>query len=161
MPIVSFPLGTRRFAPSWPMTLLTVALCLVFVRLGNWQWERGVRRQAEWDAFARGADAPVPLGARNLHSFARFERIAVGGSWDATHQFLLDNRSFAGRAGYEVLTPLKRAPAATLLIDRGWVPFSGSRRVLPDVHLSPTGAVTLSGVLAELPSAQTLPGLGI
>ena len=62
MPIVSFPIGARRFAPSWLMTLLTIALCLVFVRLGEWQWQRGVHRQAEWDAFARGADAPRAAG---------------------------------------------------------------------------------------------------
>jgi cytochrome oxidase assembly protein ShyY1 len=66
MPIVSFPIGTRRFAPSWLMTLLTIALCMLFIRLGDWQWDRGERRQAEWEAFARGADAPVALGAQNL-----------------------------------------------------------------------------------------------
>jgi surfeit locus 1 family protein len=151
MPIVSFPLGTRRFAPSWPMTLLTVALCLVFVRLGNWQWERGVHRQAEWDAFARGADAPVPLGARSLRSFERFKRIAVTGSWDATHQFLLDNRSHAGLPGYEVLTPLQLPDGRVLLVDRGWVAFTGSRARLPDITLEGRQPVSLSGRLDNLP----------
>ena len=69
MPIVSFPIGSRRFAPSWSMTLLTIALCVLFVRLGNWQWDRGEHRQAEWDAFRRGADAPVALRAQSLSSF--------------------------------------------------------------------------------------------
>ncbi len=109
MPIVSFPLGRRRFAPSWSMTLLTIALCVVFVRLGEWQWQRGVHRQAEWDAFARGADAPVPLGAQDLGSLPRFKRITVTGAWDAGHQFLIDNQSHGGLPGYAVLTPA--APA--------------------------------------------------
>src|SRR5580698_7992064 len=151
MPIVSFPIGTRRFAPSWPMTLLTIALCLVFVRLGNWQWERGVHRQAEWDAFARGADAPVPLGARNLRSLARFQRIIVAGSWDATHQFLLDNRSHAGLPGYEVLTPLRLAEGRVLLVNRGWVAFTGSRARLPDITLDRRQPVSLTGRLDNLP----------
>src|SRR5580658_8813552 len=107
MAFLSFPIGRRRFAPSLLMTLLTIALCVLFVRLGEWQWDRGVHRQAEWEAFARGADAPVPLGAQNLRSFARFKRITVTGTWDAGRQFLLDNRSHGGLPGYEVLTPLQ------------------------------------------------------
>src|ERR1700734_1194567 len=100
MPIVSIRIGRGRFAPSWLMTLLTIALCLLFVRLGNWQWDRGVHRQAEWDAFTRGADAPLPLGTQDLGSLGRFKRISVAGTWDAAHQFLLDNRSHDGLPGY-------------------------------------------------------------
>ena len=59
-------------------------------------------------------------------------RAASPARYDAAHQFLLDNRSYEGRAGYEVLTPLARPGATTLLVDRGWVPFSGSRAQLPD-----------------------------
>jgi surfeit locus 1 family protein len=151
MPIVSFPLGQRRFAPSWPMTLLTIALCLIFVRLGNWQWDRGVHRQAEWDAFARGADAPVPLAAQDLRSLVRFKRIAVSGQWDAAHQFLLDNRSHGGLPGYEVLTPLQLADNRVLLVDRGWVPFTGSRARLPDIAIADRRPVSLSGRLDNLP----------
>jgi surfeit locus 1 family protein len=151
MPIVSFPIGTRLFAPSWLMTLLTVALCLVFLRLGNWQWDRGVHRQAEWDAFARGADVPVSLGERSLRSFARFKRIVVAGSWDTAHQFLLDNRSHAGLPGYEVLTPLRLADNRVLLVDRGWVAFTGSRARLPDITLAGLQSVTLTGRLDNLP----------
>ena len=151
MPIVSFRIGRRRFAPSWLMTLLTIALCLVFVRLGHWQWERGVHRQAEWDAFARGADAPVPLGAAPAGSWPRFKRISVAGSWDADHQFLLDNRSHGGLPGYEVLTPLQLADGRVLLVDRGWVAFTGSRAHLPDIALKGTRAVSVAGRLDNLP----------
>ena len=151
MPIVSFPLGKRRFAPSWSMTLLTVALCMVFVRLGLWQWDRGVHRQAQWDAFARGADAPLLLGTQSLRSLVRFKRVAVGGRWDAAHQFLLDNRSHGGLPGYEVLTPLQLTDGRLLLVDRGWVPFTGSRARLPDIALDDRGAIVLSGRLDNLP----------
>jgi surfeit locus 1 family protein len=151
MPIVSFPVGRRRFAPSWLMTLLTIALCLAFWKLGNWQWDRGVHRQAEWDAFARGADAPVPLGTRSLGAFERFKRIVVGGSWDVAHQFLLDNRSHAGLPGYEVLTPLHLPDGRVLLVDRGWVAFTGSRARLPDITLEGHQPVSVTGRLDNLP----------
>src|ERR1700743_2101064 len=151
MPIVSFPIGQRRFAPSLPMTLLTVALCLVFIRLGHWQWDRGVHRQAEGDAFARGADAPVPLGAQPLGSLPRFKRVAVAGTWDGARQFLLDNRSHNGLPGYEVLTPLHMPAGRVLLVDRGWVAFSGSRAKLPDITLAGSPSASVTGRLDNLP----------
>ena len=151
MPIVSFPLGRRRFAPSWPMTLLTVALCLVFVRLGNWQWERGVHRQAEWDAFARRCRCAGPPRRIVGGVVARFQRIVVAGSWDAAHQFLLDNRSHGGLPGYEVLTPLRLADGRLLLVDRGWVAFTGSRARLPDITLDGREPVSVTGRLDNPP----------
>ncbi|HTY92574.1 MAG TPA: SURF1 family protein [Steroidobacteraceae bacterium] len=149
MSIVSFP-GPRRFAPSWPFTLLTLALCLLFVRLGLWQWDRGTHRQAQWNAFARGADAPLPLGTRSVGSLPRFQRIAVAGTWDADHQFLLDNRSHAGLPGYEVLTPLRLADGRVLLVDRGWVAFTGSRAKLPPIAIT-SRPVSVTGRLDGLP----------
>jgi surfeit locus 1 family protein len=82
----------------------------------------------------------------------------VSGRLDGRHQFLLDNRSYQGRPGYEVLTPLTRAAGAVLLIDRGWVPFTGSRARLPDVGLTGVAGVTVSGRVAELPSAGLASG---
>jgi surfeit locus 1 family protein len=152
MPIVSFPIGARRFAPSWLMTLLTIALGVLFFRLGQWQWDRGVHRQAEWDAFARGADAPLPLGAQNLDSLPRFQRISVAGSWDAAHQFLIDNRSHGGLPGYEVLTPLQLSDGRSLLVDRGWVAFTGSRARLPVIRIDQPAPVSLTGRLDNLPA---------
>jgi surfeit locus 1 family protein len=153
MAIVSFPIGRRRFAPSWSMTLLTVALCVAFVRLGDWQWDRGQRRQAEWEAFSRGADAAVPLGAEPLNTLPRFRRIRFTGRWDANHQFLLDNRSHGGLPGYEVLTPLQLSDGRVLLVDRGWVAFTGSRAHLPPIILNDTQPVTLTGRVDNLPAS--------
>lgn len=121
------------------------------MRLGEWQWNRGVHRQAEWDAFARGADAPIAPGAQALSSLPRFKHISVQGQWDAARQFLLDNRSHAGLPGYEVLTPLRLSGDRLLLVDRGWVPFTGSRAHLPDIRLRDPGQVALTGRLDNLP----------
>ncbi|HEY1898227.1 MAG TPA: SURF1 family protein [Steroidobacteraceae bacterium] len=151
MPIVSIRIGNRRFAPSWLMTLLTIALCLLFVRLGEWQWARGVHRQAEWDAFARGADAAVSLGTQPSGSLPRFKHVSADGTWDAAHQFLLDNRSHGGLPGYEVLTPLRLTDGRVLLVDRGWVAFTGSRARLPDITIQTHQPVAVTGRLDNLP----------
>jgi surfeit locus 1 family protein len=149
-------LGGRVFAPSLLATCLTVAGCAVFVRLGLWQWHKGVHAGHEWTQFARGADAVQALAGRHPADVRLFQRVSVAGRLDPGHQFLLDNRTARGNAGYEVLTPLKRADdGQVLLVDRGWVPFTGSRAHLPDVSFASPGELKLTGRLANLPS----PGL--
>jgi surfeit locus 1 family protein len=145
----------RRFAPSPALTLATLLLVALFVRLGLWQWQRGVQRQAQWQDFARGADQLVPLGARAPQAVPLFQRVSVSGRLDGAHQFLLDNRSHRGVAGYEVLTPLLRSGSAVLLVDRGWLPFGGSRARLPEIALDAPAVESLTGRIADLPS----PGL--
>jgi surfeit locus 1 family protein len=144
--------GTRRFDASWWWTLLTVAACVAFVSLGRWQWSKGNLREAQAEEFRRGSEQPVDLGARALSQVERFRRVRVSGHFDAAHQFLLDNRTYDGRAGYEVLTPLDRADGATIFVDRGWVPFTGYRDKLPDVAFAPAASDTVVGRVDELPS---------
>jgi len=145
----------KRFAPALSFTLVALVLAALFVRLGVWQWQRGEERAAAATRFAHGADTVLELGTRDPGETPLYQRIGVEGELDAIHQFLLDNRTFEGRAGYEVLTPLRRADAPALLVDRGWVPFTGSRARLPDVTLKADGPVRLTGRVAPLPS----PGL--
>ena len=151
-------LGRRRFAPSLGMTLLTVVLCVLFIALGRWQWNRGNAREAAWSQFARGTDKVVPLNAERLADLPLFQRVRVAGRFDAGRQFLLDNRSYEGRAGYEVLTPLQRANGTLALVDRGWVPFSGLRDRLPGVAIHNHAEITVTGRVADLPSAGLASG---
>lgn len=134
--------------------LITLLACALFVRLGMWQWQRGSEREREWQRFAHGAEELQTPGAGPLSAVPTYQRVRLTGVLDGSRQFLLDNRAYRGRAGYEVLTPLARAGSLAILIDRGWVPFSGSRALLPQVPLpSGTAAVSLAGRLAPLPSA--------
>jgi surfeit locus 1 family protein len=149
-------LGGRVFAPSLAATCLTALLCAGFVRLGLWQWHKGVHARSEWSQFARGAGEVQALAGRRLADVQLFQRISLEGRLDPEHQFLLDNRTARGNAGYEVLTPLTRADdGQVLLVDRGWVPFTGSRAHLPDVSFAGPQRLQLTGRVANLPS----PGL--
>jgi surfeit locus 1 family protein len=147
--------GGRVFAPSAGFTVVALLLCALCVRLGAWQWHKGMQRQEQWSRFARGGDQVITLGARAVSDVPLYQRVSVTGRLEGARQFLLDNRTYRGRAGYEVLTPLTRAGGPVLLIDRGWVPFSGSRARLPDIAFEAAAPVTLSGRITELPS----PGL--
>lgn len=147
------PAASGTFARSIALILLTLAVCAGFVRLGFWQWDRWRTGEAAWTSFARGADAAQPLASSSLEDVPRFQRVSIAGHLDGAHQFLLDNRSYRGRPGYEVLTPLARADGRVLLVDRGWVAFTGSRAQLPDVSLPDDPLVVLTGRAADLPSA--------
>jgi len=144
---------SRVFTPSLGLTLLIVALCAAFVSLGRWQWHRGDLRQAQWQAFARGADRAVPLGSQSLAALPRFQRITATGRFDPQHQFLLDNITHGEAAGYEVLTPFQLTNGREVLVDRGWVPFTGYRDRLPDIAFESGDARPIIARVDELPVA--------
>jgi surfeit locus 1 family protein len=145
--------GHRRFSPSPGLTLLLLALCLAFVALGRWQWRRGIVRSAEHARFERGARAVLALGATPLARVPDYQQVSFTGRYDSAHQFLIDNMSYRDLDGYQVLTPLARPGGEVVLVDRGWVPFLGSRDELPDISVKSAGAVAIIGRVGELPAA--------
>ncbi len=145
-------LGRRVFEPSWLMTAGVIVLLAGFVSLGRWQWDRGVEKEALWDAFARGTDSPQPLGSRDVDAFPRYAHVAVTGRYEPAQQFLLDNRTQQGRAGYEALAPLLLEDGRTILVDRGWLPFAGIRGAVPDLGFDPPPRLVVTGRLDQLPA---------
>lgn len=135
------------------MTALAVLGIVVFVVCGVWQWDRGVARQAVWQDFTTGGAPAIDPGARSLEALPRFTRVRLAGRYDGEHQILLDNRTHAGRAGYEVLTPFELQDGRWVLVNRGWIPFSGYRDRLPDAALAgPSASVTVTGRVDTLPT---------
>lgn len=122
-----------------------------FIALGHWQWQRGVARQHSRDAFAQTDVAAREAALQDIATLPAYTRIRVTGQWDTARQFLLDNISHGGAPGYNVLTLLRLPEGGTLLVNRGWVPFSGYRDRLPDITLAHDAPVTVSGRLAGLP----------
>ncbi len=150
MPL-SLRLGSRRLHAAWYWLLLAVAGAALFYWLGLWQWHRAEQKRELQQAFSRGSDAVQWLGQSDSAALPRYARVRVSGRYDPQHQFLLDNIIRDGRAGYQVLTPLRRPDQPTLLVNRGWLPLTdGGRSVLPDVSLQ-AGDVTIEGLLDKLP----------
>lgn len=145
------------FRPRWYFLVLTAAAVTVFVLLGFWQWHRGEHRSEQWEAFAR-ADVPaIEATAATLADLPRFAHVLVQGEF-AEQQFLLDNISHAGAPGYEVLSVLRLPDGGRLLVNRGWVPFTGFRDRLPDVRLASGGVQRIAGRLSNLPVAGMASG---
>lgn len=146
---------TRFFRPWWSPLLLAVALG-VSGTATRWQLTRAAEKEALFAAFASGETEqvlnglPADDGAPEL----RYRQVRVSGRYDGEHQIVLDNMPVDGQPGYYVLTPLRLADGAAVLVNRGWVPADGDRRRLPDVLLASTEA-TVTGRIDRLPQ----PGL--
>lgn len=149
---------TLSFRPRWGFTLLAIAAVAVFTGLGRWQWQRGLASDASQAQFAQLDQAPRPATSAELGALPRFSRVQVHGEWDATRQFLLENITHDERAGYDVVSLFRLDDGPWLLVNRGWVPFSGYRDQLPDVTLAAQGSTTLTGRLSDLPQSGLAAG---
>jgi surfeit locus 1 family protein len=139
-----------RFAPRPVATVATLAAVAAFAALGNWQLDRGAeKRELAADFRRAGPAVELPPAGRELQ---RYQRMTARGRYDAGHQFLLDNRSHAGAAGIEVLTPLLLGDGSAVLVNRGWLPFGADRARLPDVAVG-TDPRRVTGRFSELPRA--------
>lgn len=110
--------------------------CAAFIALGHWQAGRAQQKRAL---------------AQNV------EPVVANGEFLPQYTVLLDNKLRHGRAGYEVVTPLKLAGSNLhLLVDRGWIAAAPRREELPQVR-TPPGAVRIEGIaLPHLPHALSL-----
>jgi cytochrome oxidase assembly protein ShyY1 len=138
--------------------LLTLGLFTLFVGLGQWQWNRGAGKQVLWDQFANAPAPEYSSRPPDLDTVPRFSRVAFAARYRPARQFLLDNRTNNGRPGYEVLTPAVLNDGRWILVNRGWIPFSGYRDRLPDVSMSGGAVATIAGYVDELPSAGLASG---
>jgi len=127
---VAWSFSGRRFAPRLGWTLLALAGIAVFVSLGRWQLDRGEQKSVLFAGFAAG-DAPAVDLPDSFDPVERYRRIRARGRYDPLHQFLLDNMTHDGVAGFQVLTPLRLADGRVVLVNRGFLPATGRRDQLP------------------------------
>jgi surfeit locus 1 family protein len=152
MPL-ALKLGRVRWSASWGMTLLTLAAVVAFIALGRWQWHRAAEKRTLNAEFLASGATVADLGTQAIGELTRYVQIRVHGRYDGAHQFLLDNMSYRGRAGYEVLTPLLLDDGRRLLVNRGWVSLTRSRSELPYVGIDVNASLTMIGRVDELPVA--------
>ena len=86
-----------------------------------------------------------------------FRAARVRGRFDVSRQYLLDNRTHNGRAGYHVFSPL-RLDDGIMLVNRGWIALGASRNELPAIEPLPRGEVTVDGRLSPPPGSGLLLG---
>ena len=141
----------RAASRSLVAVIALLALGALFARLGVWQWRRAGEASAVAERFAAAAaEAPLTAPPADADREAlRFREVELRGEYVAGRQFLLDNMVHDGVAGYYVLTPW-RADGSWVLVNRGWVPATANRAVLPSVLLAAEPA-TVRGRIERLP----------
>ncbi|HEX4984703.1 MAG TPA: SURF1 family protein [Burkholderiales bacterium] len=138
----------RNRRPAWIPAVAAAAGIALTAAAGNWQLNRAHEKERLQAEYERGAAGPpillstAPVSARDL----RFRRVEADGEFVAPAMVLLDNRVRDGRAGYEVVMPVKlKGSAMHVLVDRGWIAAGPDRSVLPEVA-TPAGPVKITGV---------------
>jgi surfeit locus 1 family protein len=138
----------RRFRPTlWP-TLITLPMLIALVGLGVWQlerleWkedlirERQSRSRAPAMALPDSLDRPASL---------EYQAVRVRGRFLHASEFYLAARTFEGRVGLHVVTPLALDNGRLLLVDRGWIP-DGHRDPATRPEGQVPGEVDLTGLV--------------
>ena len=152
-------LGGFEFrAPALPITLLTLLLLALLTGLGFWQLDRAAQKRALLERY-QGQEGEAPILVQpDLVAVDEldYRPATVTGRFETERQFLLDNRTHQGLAGYEVLTPLRiEGSDHGVLVNRGWVPRGLSRAELPALP-APPGRVRLEGMLKQPTRTITL-----
>tara|TARA_R110002110_G_scaffold205066_7_gene417089 strand:+ start:222719 stop:223489 length:771 start_codon:yes stop_codon:yes gene_type:complete len=148
-----------HFDPEWRITLFVVVLVPVMIGLGLWQLQRAEEKAALSAAFEqRQAQAPTPI--TTLFSATASELmylpVSLRGDFLPGVYFLLDNRMYKGRFGYEVLGVLQLPDnGGAVLVNRGWIAGDPGRVNLPDVPAI-AGPVELTGHVYVSPGSPYL-----
>ena len=138
------PLG-RRTSVDLRWWLLAFAMAAVAVRLGIWQMDRAALKETmQQHYYDRLAMAAVPCATLAHALDPAFLRVRLEGRFVPGREYLWDNRTYQGRAGYEVLTPFACADGTRLLVDRGWIP-TGDDRDRDQRWPTPDAPVILAG----------------
>lgn len=141
---------SRRWGPWWGLLLLLVGVG-IGASAGFWQLDRAGEKRELVARFSRGGEATAlpRLILDDESAGLRYRTLRLAGHYDTAHQVLLDNMSYRGRPGCQVLTPLI-TPDGDVLVNRGWVPADGNRAVLPDIGVAATPREVV-GRIEQLP----------
>lgn len=147
---------------SWLFLALSLTVAALCARLGFWQLARLEERRAR-NREIRSGLASEPLELDDAVEEAQLEPyrpVRARGQFDAAQQVILTARTYEGRSGAHLLTPLRLESAeVSVLVDRGWIPFQDrSSARLESYRVE--GTVEIQGITKpsqELPNFPLLP----
>ncbi|WP_028467862.1 SURF1 family protein [Neptunomonas japonica] len=135
---------------KWILTLQAVLICSLLIFLGNWQLQRAAEKEQLLLQFSHGETKQ----ANNTY-IRLFDKVELNGTLSKRY-FLLDNRTWQGQVGYEVIVALIGNNKKTRLISLGWLAAGDDRRTLPALSLP--NAIPSIIAYADKPSAPLLLG---
>lgn len=112
----------KSFSPGAWMTCFVIFFLPVLLYLGSWQISRGFEKKEIWEAYSVNKTL-TPLAEKALSVYKKedliYRSVVIKGSY-INQSFLLDNRIYRSKKGYEIFTPFKSENDKLYLINRGW-----------------------------------------
>ena len=132
---------------SFFKTIIALALVLLCIWAADWQYTRGVDRQARNNVIEeRIARSAIDLEARDvILGNNEWQSVTTNGRFDSSQQILLRNRYWEGKYGYEVLTLFTSTSGEKFWVDRGWVKAGATATTPPKVTSVPDSDVSITG----------------
>ena len=118
-----------------PATLI-VATFLMLLSLGFWQLDRADEKRQIEQAISQAEKLPAKL-IQNTDELIQKEhhQILIKGHYDNQKQLIYDNQIVNSNAGYYVLTPFILENGQAILVNRGFMPWQGSREKMVDINV--------------------------
>ncbi len=163
--MASLKMGSFEFSPKLIPTLATIVLVPFLASLGLWQLDRADQKR-DIDNGVKQAQAKEALDLNNYinrhiklmgkgdiseddFSTEFYRSASLSGHYDNDHQYLLDNRTHKGQAGFHVLTPfLLDSTNKSILVNRGWITYQGTRSNIPDISIT-KDTINIKGVMKK------------
>ena len=141
----------------WFYYLFAAMLCFTFFSLGRWQLSRADWKQGRLDAVAAVLKERKPQSLARLSQIANTDLawVAGRGHFIAGPALFLDNQPLGDKVGVNVYRVFQPDQGKPLLVNLGWLPVPGDRRMPRPETIN--GAYQVDGLLVAPPS----PGLAI
>ena len=143
--------------------LCVFAFCFLplLVSLGGWQIARAQQKLTLSQTIATEQAKPAVDFADykntvNPEGFS-YRAVTLTGRFIAEHYWLIENKTFNGQTGFEVVMPVQADTGDIVLVNRGWLKGSGDRQHLPMIT-TPAGVVQLQGWLTTPSHNRLLTG---
>jgi cytochrome oxidase assembly protein ShyY1 len=128
------------------MTLFVACFLPLTISLGLWQLRRAEEKESLAVRFIESqAELPVVADA-DAPDLPPFTRVRLRGRFDPERYVLVDNRTRAGRVGYEVIALFETDGGRSYFLNRGWVAAPARRDELPHVAV-PEGRTSVTGTI--------------
>jgi cytochrome oxidase assembly protein ShyY1 len=139
----------ERTLQQWVVLALGVAaLAAGCVAAGLWQWDRHETRSAAIEVVEENyASDPVPLDellprpGSTVAAGDVWRPVEVRGEYVTGATVLLRNRPVDSQPSFHVLVPFRTEGGGVLVVNRGWVPYSGGTAAPATVPEPPSGVV--------------------
>ena len=142
-------MSKKREELSLLKSFIAVLLVLLCLWAAQWQFNRGLDRQARNDAIEKNTSRTIePLVSliSDVKSH-EWQKTTITGIFDTSQQILLRNRYFEGVYGFQLLTRFETADGKSFWVDCGWLKAGANALTPPEIPDLPRDEVTIQGRL--------------